>query len=652
MFALAMLAVGWYTRRWIREASDFLVAGREVGLLVNTFGIAAIAFAGTTIALTGSFTVQYGVWGGLTVGLIVASAYALYGLISAPYIRTCGAHTLPEWLEMRYSGSVRTVFAVATVLGLIGVMATNVTAMANVVVGFVGWSLPLTVSMIFLLFILFSYLGGFWAITITDVLQMILGFVILPVVALGLVSTLGGLPWLREQLAPTGSNIWTTGVEGLSLPILSLQYPSVLTMAVLFSVFLVWGNNYYWLRVSSSRSERVARNSYLWSVPIQIFILSLISLISIYALAASSESFPPSGEVDPTAAYGISLQQLPSLLAALGLLAALAASISTATTATIGATSTVVRDLYQRLLRPEAAQSELVAPSRVALLVVGGLTWLLAFYPGGPVYLFAFATAWLGPPAVLLLLGAWWPRMTTPAALYSAVAGMSVMMILTLLGLTGVWSVDQYTHMGIIGFAVTVILAVSISLFTRPKYYGDPSWRPGAVGGAAGVAADGSVDSLDEDALRVLESIRDGYRTMAEITDLSGWDSRRTNAVVEKLDQNGMIVRRGLTGRNFYVFDLPPGTQGLLEDRAGPVSASAPDELTATDLALLGHTEGDEIALEQFAREQGYNQLQISAMLSKLARLGYVREGGLFRRVVSLESTGRSVLEKHRQSVG
>src|SRR5699024_12855271 len=72
-------------------------------------------------------------------------------------------------------------------------------------------------------------------------------------------------------------------------------------------------------------------------------------------------------------------------------------------------------------------------PSKVITLILGALVWLLTFYPGGPLYLFAFSTAWLGAPSVLVFLGMWWKGTTKTGAFYGAILGMFVTALFTIL---------------------------------------------------------------------------------------------------------------------------------------------------------------------------------------------------------------------------
>ena len=74
--------------------------------------------------------------------------------------------------------------------------------------------------------------------------------------------------------------------------------------------------------------------------------------------------------------------------------------------------------------------------SKIIMLLIGVVTFVLCQFPGGPTYLFAFANCWLVPPAILLGLGAIWPRFNGRGALWGAVCGMATMAVFTLLDLT------------------------------------------------------------------------------------------------------------------------------------------------------------------------------------------------------------------------
>ncbi|MGB9903638.1 MAG: sodium:solute symporter family transporter [Desulfotomaculales bacterium] len=641
VFAVVLAYAGWITRRWVNDSSDFILAGREVSLIINVFGVAAIGYAGTSIALGPGLAISHGFWGSMSFAAIYSlGGLALYGLLFTAFIRRCGAQTLPEWLEMRYSPSVRLIVTVTTVFGLTGIMANNVVSLAGVVSGYAGWPLWVAITLCFFIILLFSYFSGLWAVTLTDFIQMVLGIIAIPLFIIALASKFGGMGWLVS--AWPGPDMWTAGIDGTKMPVFTLRYPSVLTFILLFAAFLVWGNNYYWLRAASCRSERTAKYSYVWAGILLVIIIYIpLALIGLYAAAANPKLFAPLGKTPSVSAYGVMLKGFSPVLSSFLLIGALAASISTAATAHIGATSTAVRDIYQRIFRPQAAPQQLLIPTKLILLLLGGLTWLLSYYPGGPVYLFAFANAWLGPPSLLVLFGILWRRTTAAGALWGALIGMGSMVVLTLLELLKIYSISKVMHIGVFGLIATFVPLVVISLFTRPKYYGEKEWT---LEPTAGKREEIELQPLD---LQVLELIRYGHESMAEITDALGVDSRISAESVERLDRGGYIRRRSLSGSGFYMFELTAKGKKVLPPLAGRDEEMARDGLRPMYLELLSFAAKNPNELPRFASEKGLSSLEVANIITHLVRKGYLLEGGIWRRTIRISEPGRQMLAKY-----
>ncbi len=638
---VVLVYAGIRARRWIHDASDFLLGGREVGTPLNVFGVAAIGFAGSSVALVPGMAVLYGFWPAFLNQLTFSiGGLMVYGFFLAPIIRRCGAQTLPEWLEVRFDRNVRLVVTIGTVVGLAGIMANNVASIAAVVTGFVDIPPVVAISIIFACFLVFSLIGGFWAITVTDFIQLLLALVAVPLILALLFTTFGDFRWVSMQQPDS----WFTGSAG-TLPILSPRFPSIFTSILLFASFLVWGNNYYWLRSASCRTESAARNSFvLAGALLAIFVYAPLLLIGIYVRAAVPEIM---GEADffvASTAYGVFLRSVPLFFSSVLLLVPLAAGISTATTAHMGAVSVVVRDVYHRRMRPEATPGQLLVPSKVVLLVLGVLVWLLCFYPGGPLILFAFANAWLGPPALLIVLGLTWRRLTAAAAFWSTVTGVAVMGTLTVLQLAGIFSIDRYMHVGVVGFVVSLCVAVAGSFLSQPRNAGSARKISGAV--ASGRVANAPVGA----ARSILECIEAGFDTLAEITDLLEMDAADTHAIVEALARDLFIRRLSPRGLGFYAYRLEDAGRAVVH-RSEPESGEVP-AVPRTEAGRLRRDTA--LALRQIAGTDGngradwgaISSLRRSALVARLARDGLCRETGFWRRNLAITDEGRAILAR------
>ena len=180
-------------------------------------------------------------------------------------------------------------------------------------------------------------------------------------------------------------------------------------------------------------------------------------------------------------------QLLPTL--AIGILIAivLAAIMSTADSLLILAASSLVRDLWQRVFRPEASNQSLTSLSRAVTL---GLSLLaLAFAIGEVRVIFWFVLfAWAGIGSAfcpVILLSLFWKRLTRPAAIAAMIVGFAVTIAWKLLppsafglgGLVGALAPPDKAVADLVAadlvyemvpaFLGSLLVAVVVSLFTK-----------------------------------------------------------------------------------------------------------------------------------------------------------------------------------------
>jgi SSS family solute:Na+ symporter len=483
IFLAILFAIGVAARKFVTNTKDFLLAGREMSFGLNMMGFVASGFAGTTITLMPSFTMTYGLSGAIIyVCCFGVIGMMLYGLLFSKTIRRSGAYTIAEWLEMRYGSNVRKILSLSGLIGMIAVTANNCLSLANVLSGFFGWSIYVSIAIGVITFLFFTYLAGFWGVTLTDFVQAVIGCVGAPMLLIALIAYFGGMGDNYDLwTAKWNTDFYTQGLSGAVLPGLKIVYPSMLTMAFALGINLVWGGQHYWIRSASCRNEKVARNVYIVGAVVLILIHILIGLIGFYAGANFGDQFTVGGGKSlPTMAYGLTIARFPMAMGIFLLVFALAAALSTCSTTLIAAVSLSVKDIYPKFINKNPTDKQLTQVARIATVVVSLLSWALAYYPGGAVFLFAFATAWMAPAGILLFLGVFWRRCTPAAAFAGALFALVIESIWAVMDflkipLAGA-PVSSYIHIGILGFVSTIVPVVIISFFTKPKYYGLPNW--------------------------------------------------------------------------------------------------------------------------------------------------------------------------------
>lgn len=215
------------------------------------------------------------------------------------------------------------------------------------------------------------------------------------------------------------------------------------------------------------------------------------------------------------------------------------------------------------------------------------------------------------------------------------------MVALTILELTKVFNIGQWTHMAIVGFLVTIIVGVIASLSAEPHYYGKSDWDIKAN------KNNRIKVKLDEFDLKVLNMIRNGHQYLADISDGLSVDSKISNLSIEKLDQGGYIERAGLRGSKFFTFNITEKANEVLPKLNETESKLLVDYLNPRYLKFIEMAKKEPEKIGLFAKELKMGSLQMSSMISHLTRRGYIKEKGMFKRQVEITDKGNSILKKH-----
>lgn len=644
LFAL-LIGVGTYSKKFISGADDFLLAGRELGVMIVVFGVVASGFAGTTLTMAPGLGVRIGFWGTFSFAFFYAIAgVALYAALFAKTVRRSGAYTLPEWLEMRYGAKVRTMVCLLATLGLIGLTANNTLALANVISGYFGWNINLCIFLGLAVVLVFTWCSGMWGVSMTDFIQAGIGIVGAPVLVWACMHQFGGL---GEAVSGWGGGLYhyfSQGVDGTAMTYMEITYPSMLTLGLNFSIFLVWGGQHYWMKAASCRTEDGARKAYIIGGVFLFFITMIIGMTGLYAGAFFPNEFTGNGgSVSPDSAYGFIIGKFSSGVGVFLMIFALAASLSTAAANLMASVSVVSKDIYQRFINQNADMKQMTQASRMITVIVTAISLALAFYPGGSTFLFAFATAWMAPAGILMAFGIYWRRITNTGALVGAACGAVFMTVWSAMNLLGIpfmgRPVGSWLHMSIIGIVTAIIPTVIVSLLTKPKYYGEASWKRCGESQAE--------IPLSKEDKQIIGYIDEGFTQMCELMDITTFAGEHLNQIIEKLDQNRYLCRDGLFAEKFWSFTLTEKGKKVVKSLQLPERKT--DGIMGYDLEILkklnvGVKTNPGVIISEMAKPDDPMKREYAAAVVKLIRGGYIAESGFLRREVSLTLKGQELV--------
>lgn len=466
LYLIALLAVGGYFYKRTKGVEDFFVAGRGLGRWVLAFTHEASDMSGFLLLALPGFCYMFGmagawmVWTGVT-GVILV--FGLCGITMRRFGARYGAITVPDVLETRYYDEnkhhLRKVSVPIIAVCAFLYVSAQCIAIAKILELAFGFNYSVAVLLGGGVILIYTVTGGMRAVAWTDFFQgilMILGVSLACILAVTAAGGIGGIFAGLRDIAPkltTPFPDWAMVVMGIGFIIGggSISY---------------LGQAHFHMRYLSARSNRDLADAMVISlVIIVIFCLGTFLAGAAGRVLYPDQSMLPGGDAENILLH-LFREGFPGILSGLFLAAAMAAIMSSGDSWLLVAGSAIGRDLYQKVLRPNASGKTVLRVSRYAtagIAIIGIVTALIPRSVMWAVWLAWGAFAQFGP---ILVLGMYWKRATKKAALIALVAGFLVNIGWYLAGFH-----KTIIHQAVPGIVVGTLLMLIISLLdkTPPK---------------------------------------------------------------------------------------------------------------------------------------------------------------------------------------
>jgi solute:Na+ symporter, SSS family len=417
-----------------KDAQDYFLAGRTLPWwAIGTSLIAANISAEQIIGMSGS---------GYVIGLGIASyewmaalTLIIVGKYFVPIFLKNGIYTMPEFLEKRYSPSVRTVMAVFWLgvyifVNLTAILWLGATAVHTVT----GIDLQTALIALGVFAGAYALYGGLKAVALTDIVQvslLVLGGLIICYIALDKVSDGGGIVAGFHELTTRFPEKFDMVLSSDNPNYKDLPGLSVLLGGMWVMNISYWGFNQYIIqRALGAKSIREAQKGIVLAAFLKLLMPVIIVLPGIAAVALAPDL------ARPDEAYPHLMAMLPTGI--LGLVfAALIAAVIASMGSKINSIATIfTMDVY-RPLRPQTSQQRLVLIGRSAaiaalIIAIFSARPLLGSFDQAFQYIQEFTGFFTPGICVIFLLGMFWERTTSTGALVAAIASAVLSFVLKL----------------------------------------------------------------------------------------------------------------------------------------------------------------------------------------------------------------------------
>jgi len=370
IYLACMLAVGFYYREKAnRSVADFLVAGRRLGPFAVAGSLAATQVGGgSTMGVAQN---AYGQWGLSSAWYIIcmAIAFAIIAFVS-PMLRRSEEKTVPEYFRWRYGKGNGLLTAILMIPPQVGDAIVQFTATGILLSVLTGWSFTFSLLISSAVILIYSYVGGLYSVTMTDVIQWIIIFV-------GLFIT---IPFAFGSVGGWSGIVANVPKESLD-PIKGIGWGMIASLTIMYLASFLVGQETI-QKIYSCRNEKVAKQASLLCSAMYVAFAFVPAVLGLACLAAVKSGVISSDMIEqygtryvlPTLGYHV----LPKAI--LGLLSAALASatMSSASSDLLGAASIWANDIYKQHINRDASESDVLRQAKLGLLALGVIGVLVA----------------------------------------------------------------------------------------------------------------------------------------------------------------------------------------------------------------------------------------------------------------------------------
>jgi len=441
VYFMALLYVAFRSSQKVQTSDDFAVAGNKITWPILFATLAASFLGGGASMGRAGQTFDNG-YAFMFAAIAFPIATMIVGIFVVPKIkRYKGAQTVGDIMEHHYGVPARLFTGIFSLLFCIGILGTQALAIGTVFHTVLGIDVLTGILIGMAVVLVYSTVGGMWAVIQTDVIQFVMLGIFLPLTMIIGVQHVGGPAELVN-----------------SLPELHFSIMGDYSWAAFLSIFFAFllGETLvppYTQRALAAPDAQHAKIGYTLSGLFGILFCFVTSTIGLVAFVV----YP---DISPDQALPMLVKTLlPVGLTGLVLASLLAVVMSTADSYLNSSSVIFVKDIYLRFINPECSESKKLWMERTVNIVIGCAAIAFALTATNIIDSLLMSYA-LWAPTVLIpfVAGILFDIKCSKSAIYAISAGA----IVTSLWKWGPWGLE--TETGISAIIVGVLANITAML--------------------------------------------------------------------------------------------------------------------------------------------------------------------------------------------
>ena len=473
VYLIAMVFVGVaYSRASKGGADSFYLGGRQLGPVVTA--MSAEASDMSSWLLMGLPGVAYftgiadAAWTAIGLALGTYLNFLLVAKRLRIYSAEINAITVPEFFSKRFKDDKKVLLGISALIILIFFIpytASGFAAIGKLFNSLFGFDYMISMLIGAAVVILYTIMGGFLAVSTTDLIQSIVMTIAL-IVVLGFgIEVAGGWGAVTDNARSIPGYLSLVQLTDISTGEVT-NYGFIKSLSM-----LAWGLGYFGmpqvlLRFMGIRSEKELKLSR--RVAIVWVVISMAAAVFIGIVGRSIAGLDYLSNSDAENIFvDAAIMFLPPVLAGFACAGVLAAAISSSDSYLLITASAVSQNLYRGIVKKDATEKQVMWCSRITLMLITLVAMAIAWNSNSTIFgITAFAWAGFGAAfGPLMLFSLFWKRTTRAGAIAGMVAGGAMVFFWrgVLKPMGGVWGIYELLP----AFLFSALVIVVVSLLTR-----------------------------------------------------------------------------------------------------------------------------------------------------------------------------------------
>lgn len=479
IYLLLMLVIGFRFSKQTSNSEDFYLGGRKMGPLVTAMSAEASDMSSWLLMglpgvayLTG---VADAAWTAIGLGIGTWLNWYFVSRRLRRYSQNIGAITVPEFFSKRYhdkSNILNAISAIVIIIFFIPYTASGFAACGKLFNSLFGVDYTAAMVVAALIIVGYTIMGGFGAVSTTDLVQSIVMTLALVIVLTYGINSAGGFGAVMDNAQSLSGYLSMTAVHDPASG--SATSYSALSIASC----LAWGFGYFGmphilLRFMAIEDEKKLvlsrRIATVW-VFIAMTVAIIIGIVGLGMTHAGALDFleGSSSETIIVKIAGLISQHgaLAAITAGVILAGILAATMSTADSQLLAAASSVSQNVVQDFLHVKLSEKQSLLIARITIACIAILGVFLARDPNSSVFgIVSFAWAGFGGAfGAVTLCALFWKRSNKWGALAGMISGGLTVFLWKYLvrPIGGVWNIYELLP----AFFVSLLFIIAVSLMT------------------------------------------------------------------------------------------------------------------------------------------------------------------------------------------